>query len=182
MQGWYTIKLLNSLLAHWKVSVPRQKPFFSLASVCSVSFTSMCVCCVFVLSLFLKKMAFDFCHRFFHPRHNGQWTPTLKDFLSQILSITFFSYLNSWERASISLLMLSVKQGNYWYHFLLSLWYDAVLVGGLNPEPPALEASTLPLAYRRGGDFCTIMNTVQYGLGVLLWVVPLTDTLLYMYF
>ena len=34
--------------------------------------------------------------------------------------------------------------------FLLRLWYDAVLVGGLNPEPPALEASTLPL---RGGGF-----------------------------
>ena len=28
-------------------------------------------------------------HSFFHPRHNGQWPPTLKDFLSQILSITF---------------------------------------------------------------------------------------------
>ena len=27
--------------------------------------------------------------RFFHPRHNGQWPPTSKDFLSQILSITF---------------------------------------------------------------------------------------------
>ena len=39
-------------------------------------------------------LAFDFCRfcvviRFFHPRHNGQWPPTLKDFLSQILSITF---------------------------------------------------------------------------------------------
>ena len=27
--------------------------------------------------------------QFFHPRHNGQWPPTSKDFLSQILSITF---------------------------------------------------------------------------------------------
>ena len=35
--------------------------------------------------------------------------------------------------------------------FLLRLWYDAVLVGGLNPGPPALEASTQPLGYR-GGD------------------------------
>ena len=40
-------------------------------------------------------------HSFFHPRHNGQWPPNSKDFLSQILSITLFSYLNSWERASI---------------------------------------------------------------------------------
>ena len=28
-----------------------------------------------------------------------------------------FSYLNSWLRASISLLIFSAKQGNYWYHF-----------------------------------------------------------------
>ena len=33
---------------------------------------------------------------FFHPRYNGQWPPTSKEFLSQILSITFYlSYLNS---------------------------------------------------------------------------------------
>ena len=53
-------------------------------------------------------LAFDFCRlcvviRFFHPRHNGQWPPTSKDFLFQMLSITFIflSYLNYWERASI---------------------------------------------------------------------------------
>ena len=45
-----------------------------------------------------KKLAFDF-GRFcvvngvFHPRHNGQWPPTSKNFLSQIVSITFFSIL-----------------------------------------------------------------------------------------
>ena len=35
--------------------------------------------------VFLFFLAFDFCRfcvviRFFHPRHNGQWPPTLKDF------------------------------------------------------------------------------------------------------
>ena len=30
--------------------------------------------------------------------------------------------------------------------FLLHLWYDVVLDWGLNPGPPALEASTLPLS------------------------------------
>ena len=40
-------------------------------------------------------------HSFFHPRHNGQWHSTSKDFLSQILSITLFSYLNLCEKASI---------------------------------------------------------------------------------
>ena len=41
-------------------------------------------------------LAFDFCRFcvviwFFHPRDNGQWPPTSKDFLYQILSITFIS-------------------------------------------------------------------------------------------
>ena len=32
-------------------------------------------------------------HSFFHPRHNGQWTPPdFEGFLYQILSITLFSY------------------------------------------------------------------------------------------
>ena len=30
-------------------------------------------------------------------------------------------------------------------------WYDTVLVWGLNPGPPALEASTIPLGYLGGG-------------------------------
>ena len=55
--------------------------------------------------------------------------------------------------------------------FLLRLWYDAVLAGGLKPGPPALEASTLPLGYRGGGittyDFShlyigLIINTTQF--------------------
>ena len=48
-------------------------------------------------------------------------------------------------------LMSSAKQGNYWYHCYNVLTYDAVLDWGLNPGPPALEASTLPLGYRGGG-------------------------------
>ena len=45
-------------------------------------------------SVVLFFLAFDFCRfcvviRFFHPRHNGQWPLTSKDFLSQILSNMF---------------------------------------------------------------------------------------------
>jgi len=45
----------------------------------------------FYFSFFI---AFDFLsvlcgHSFFHPCHNGQWPPTLKDFLSQILPNAF---------------------------------------------------------------------------------------------
>ena len=51
--------------------------------------------------------------------------------------------------------MFSAKQGHYWYHFynvfgMMRLWYDAVLDWGLNPGPPAVEASTLSLGYRGG--------------------------------
>ena len=35
--------------------------------------------------------------------------------------------------------------------FLSFFWYDAVFDWGLNPGPPALEASTLPLGYRENG-------------------------------
>jgi len=60
---------------------------------------------LWLLNLFLFFLAFDFCRfyvviRFFHP-------PTTANNLrlpSQMLSITLFSYLNSSERASISLL------------------------------------------------------------------------------
>ena len=45
--------------------------------------------------------------------------------------------------------MLSAKQGNYWYHFY-NVFGNAVLDWGLNPGPPALDASALPLGYRGG--------------------------------
>ena len=42
--------------------------------------------------------------RFFHPRHNGQWPPTSKDFYPRLYPLhLLFSYLSSWEIASISL-------------------------------------------------------------------------------
>ena len=52
-------------------------------------------------------LAFDFCRfcvviRFFHPRHNGQWSLTSKDFYTTSYPLHLFSYLNTWERASIS--------------------------------------------------------------------------------
>jgi len=43
-------------------------------------------------------------------------TSDFEGFSSQMLSI-FLSYLKSKERASISYLLLSAKQGNYWYNF-----------------------------------------------------------------
>ena len=57
---------------------------------------------IYIELLFFFKLS-TFC-RFcvairFHPRHNGQWPPTSKDFLSQILSI-FPLFLKIWVSIS----------------------------------------------------------------------------------
>ena len=125
--------------------------------------------------------AFDFCLfcvviRFSSSPPKRPMTPDFEGFLYQILSITLFSYLISWERASVSLFNVECKTSELLVPFLLSLWYDAVLDWGLNPGPPVLEASTLPLGYRGGGVFETKINikTVSFQkyhtLKVFLWI------------
>ena len=64
---------------------------------------------------FVCFLAFDICRfcvviRFFHPRHNGQWPPTSKDFYP-----FHFYFLRKSQYFPFS--MLSDKQGHYWYHF-----------------------------------------------------------------
>ena len=61
-----------------------------------------------------KKIAIDFVGStwsfvFFHPCHNGRWPPTsIQDFIHYYFVLSLF--------LSISLLMLTAKQGTYWYH------------------------------------------------------------------
>ena len=69
--------------------------------------------------------------------------------LSQILSITFCSILIRQKEPAFPFFMLSAKQGNLRVPFLQRLWND--LDWGLDPGPPALDASILPLDYRGGG-------------------------------
>ena len=79
--------------------------------------------------------------RFFHPRHNGQWPPNFKDFVSQILSITFIFPIIILDKEPVfPFLMFSAKQGHYWYHFYNVFGMKAVLDWRLNPGPPALDA------------------------------------------
>ena len=108
--------------------------------------------------LFLKKIFFSVrllsvlrSHSVFSSLLQRPMTSDFKGFLYQILSITLFSYLISWERAIISLFNVECQTRELLVPFLLRLWYDAVLDWGSNPGPPALEASTLPLGYRGGG-------------------------------
>ena len=58
---------------------------------------------------------------------------SIPDFIHYI----YFPILILEKEPIFPFLMLSAKQGYYWYHF-----YN-VLDWGLNPGPPALEASTL---------------------------------------
>ena len=111
----------------------------------------------------LLFLSLDFCRfcvvsHFFIPATTANDLRLRSIFYPRFYPLHFFPHLISSERASISLLMLSAKQGNYWYHFYL--WYDAFLVGRLNPGPPALEASTLPLGYR-GGNYGTVFTHLE---------------------
>ena len=72
--------------------------------------------------VFLFLLAFDFCRfcvviRFFHPRHNGQWPPTSKDFYTRSYSLHYFLILILEKEPVFPFSMLSAKQGYYWYHF-----------------------------------------------------------------
>ena len=72
--------------------------------------------------LFLFFLAFDFCRfcvviRFFHPRHNGQWPPTSKDFYTRSYPLHYFLIIILEKEPIFPFWMFSAKQGNYWYHF-----------------------------------------------------------------
>ena len=67
-------------------------------------------------------LAFDFWRfcvviRFFHPRHNGQLPPTLKDFYTRSYPLHYFLILFLEKEPVFPFSMLSAKQGNYWDHF-----------------------------------------------------------------
>jgi len=65
-------------------------------------------------------LAFGFCRfcmviRFFHPRHNGQWPPTSKDFYTRSYPLHYYFLILILEKEPVfPFSMLSAKQGNYW--------------------------------------------------------------------
>ena len=77
-------------------------------------------------------------------------------FYPRFYPLHLFSYLNSWERASIFPFEGSVLNKGTTGTILYRFWYDAVLGLRLNPGPPALEASIIPLGYRGGGDISNV--------------------------
>ena len=71
---------------------------------------------------FVCFLAFNFCRfcvviLFFHPRHNGQWPPTSKDFYTRCYLLHYFLILILEKEQVFPFSMFSAKQGNYLYHF-----------------------------------------------------------------
>ena len=104
---------------------------------------------VHILASTFVRSAWSFV--FYHPRHNGQWPLTSKDFLSQILPLHLFSYPNSWDRASIFPFECSVlNKGTTDTTFITSLvWRGPWL--GIEPETSRTRSqhSTTRLSRRR---------------------------------
>ena len=69
-------------------------------------------------------------------------------FYTRSYPLHFFLILILEKESVFPFSMFSAKQWHYWYHFYKVFGYDAVLNWGLNPGPPALDPSTLPLAVR----------------------------------
>ena len=113
------------------------------------------------------------------PLHNGSMPSDFEWIPSQNVSITFFCPILILEKEPVfPFSMLSAKQRNYWYHFYNDFGMTRVMTGdwtrdlphlkpalyhyaieeavidwGLNPGPPTLEASTIPLGYRGGTSY-----------------------------
>ena len=87
--------------------------------------------------------------RFFHPRHNGQWPPTSKDFFTRSYPFYYFRILILLKEPVIPFSMLSAKQGNYWYHFYNVFGMTRSLTGDWTRDLPH---STTRLSRRR---YCT---------------------------
>ena len=92
-------------------------------------------------------LAFDFCRfyvviRFFHPRHNGQWPPTSKDFYPRFYPLHLIFYPNSWKKSVFPFLMFSAKQWHYWYHFYNVFGITRSLTGDWTRDLPKPSCST----------------------------------------
>ena len=112
---------------------------------------------IFIVLFKNKILAFDFLwvlrgHLVFSSPPQRPMTFDFEGFsIPDCIRYIYFPILILQKEPVFPFLMFSAKQGNYLVPFLKRLWYDAVLDWGLNPGPPALEASTLPQGYRGGG-------------------------------
>ena len=113
-----------------------------------------------ITNLYMIFLAFDFCRfcvviRFFHPATTVNDLRLRRIFYPRLYPLHLFSVLNSWERASIFPFECSVL--NNGTTFITSLVWRSPWLG---IEPPAFEASTLPLGYQGGGGHWSMMPSM----------------------
>ena len=80
-----------------------------------INFHAQCIVLFFVC--FSIRLWWYYVVIFFNPSHIGQWPWTFEISHLRCYPLLLLSCLK--ERASISLLMMSAKQGNFWYHFYI---------------------------------------------------------------
>ena len=104
-----------------------------------------------VTNSILFLLAFDFCQfcvviRFFIPATTANDLRLWRIFYPRFYPLHLFSYLNSWERASIFPFECSVlNKGTTGTIFITSLVWRSPWLG--------IEASTIPLGYRGGSPY-----------------------------
>ena len=74
--------------------------------------------------IILNKNCIQLCQfcmviRFFIPPTTANDLRLRRISIPDVIHYLCISYLRSWETANISYLMLSAKQGNYWYHYIV---------------------------------------------------------------
>ena len=89
------------------------KPLIVIISLDIVQLQSMRVRHVWLMIIVCRFCAVN---RVFHPRPNGQWPSTSKDFYTRSYPLHYFLIFILLKEAVFPFSMLSAKQGNYWYH------------------------------------------------------------------
>ena len=108
---------------------------------------------LFTFSVYSFSVFCRFCvvNRLFIPATTANDLRLWRIFYPRFYPLHLFSYLNSWERASISLFQRWVlNKGTTGTIFITSLVWRCPWLG-IESGRPAREASTLPLCYRGGG-------------------------------
>ena len=84
----------------------------------------------FVLFFYrLTFVGFAWSFVFFIPATTANDLRLRRIFYPRFYPLHLFSYLNYWERSSIFPLVVSAKQGHFWYHFITSLVWRGLWLG-----------------------------------------------------
>ena len=81
---------------------------------------------------------------------------TMQDLIHYIIVLSYFLRKSQYFPFQCSVL----DKGTTWYHFYNVFGMTRSLTGDRTREPPALEASTLPLGYRWGGGLVSLNDWV----------------------